>query len=230
MKTLTILSTLTVSALLATAANAGPQLPPLNSLPLQVASAAPHVLSHVPATAAAVQQAIVAPAPAIAPAPTVAAAAPVAPAPAVAAAATAAPAPASPVVVHGQNVTITIDGIVQPQIGYPAAPAQVAAPAAQPGVAPATGAPQPMQQMQAMLQAMMSNTMSTTYQPFPPDTQRKVNCLVATGGNYVTCGMSEAVGHVLGHVTAELAKCVNGVNVAGGCFAPKKVAQARARR
>lgn len=229
MKTLTILSTLTVSALLATAANAGPQLPSLTPLPLQVASAAPQVLIQAPAVAAPVQQAVAAPAP------TVAAAAPVASAPAVAS--TAASAPASPVVVQGQNVTITIDGIVQPQISYPAAASQAVSPAAQPGAAPATVAPQPtqptqpMQLMQGLMQAMMSATPSTTYQPFPPDTQRKVNCLVATGGNYVTCGVSEAVGHALGHVYAELAKCMNGVNVAGGCFAPpKRVAQAHRTR
>jgi hypothetical protein len=213
MKTLTILSTLTVSALLATAANAGPQFPPVTPQPLQVASAAPQVLIQAPAAAAPVQQAIVAPAPAVA------------------AASTAAPAPASPVVVHGQNVTITIDGVSQPQISYPAAPSQVVSPAAQPGAAPATVAPQTMQTLQALMQVMMSATPSTTYQPFPPDTQRKVNCLVATGGNYVTCGVSEAVGHALGHVYAELAKCMNGVNVAGGCFAPpKRVAQANRTR
>jgi hypothetical protein len=64
------------------------------------------------------------------------------------------------------------------------------------------------------------------YQPFPPDTQRAVNCLVATGGNYVTCGINEA----LTHVYAEIAKCVNGVNVINGCFAPKMVAKPGRRR
>jgi hypothetical protein len=75
--------------------------------------------------------------------------------------------------------------------------------------------------------AALATVMPQTYQPFPPDTQRAVNCLIATGGNYVTCGINEA----LNHVYAEVAKCVIGVNVINGCFAPKAVAKAgRPRR
>lgn len=196
MKTLTILSTLAVSALLATAADAQQFVYPVNAYaPLQVfhAPPAPQVQIHIPAAAAVVQQA---------PVQQVAVQA-AAPAPA------AAPASASPVQVHGQNISITVDGAAaaHPQMLYPAA---------QPTVVPGYLVPQQVQPM-----------MPTTYQPFPPDAQRAVNCLITTGGNYVTCGINEA----LSHVYAELAKCVTGVNVPGGCFAPKRPTYAsRVRR
>lgn len=63
------------------------------------------------------------------------------------------------------------------------------------------------------LPAVQPNPAAQGMQIMNPDAQRIITCLIGTNGNYFACGANEAF--------YEMAKCVNGVGVPGGCFAPK---------
>lgn len=205
MKTISIFGALAVSSLLATAADAHlitvypsrGPAPVAQTSPVQVSAAAPQLIAALPPAAN----------------PTAAAPAAVQPAPS--------SQPAQPVQLQaaaGQPITI----VIEPAPAQQPAPQALASAAVQALALPAMVMPSAVPQP-----AAPAIVMPQTYQPFSPEIQRPVNCLIATGGNYVTCGINEA----LGHVYAEIAKCVNGVNVVNGCFAPKTVNKvSRSRR